>query len=97
MAQPRRKAEIRKNCLALTGHLEVREIISHCSGSPDGQPGSKVSGRDSGDAAGTSNSTNVRLTRQKSALYQWLAVPLEADFSFCHLKKGPWSSGGRAG
>jgi predicted ATPase len=29
-----------------------------------------------GDAAGTSNLTNVRLTRQKSALFQWLAVPL---------------------
>src|SRR5262249_801649 len=28
------------------------------------------------DAAGTSNSTNVRLTRQKSTLFQWLAVPL---------------------
>jgi len=28
------------------------------------------------DAAGTSNSTNVRLTRQKAALFQWLAVPL---------------------
>src|SRR5215831_4884091 len=27
-------------------------------------------------AAGTSNSTNVRLTRRKSALCQWLAVPL---------------------
>jgi hypothetical protein len=27
-------------------------------------------------AAGTSNSANVRLTRQKSALFQWLAVPL---------------------
>jgi hypothetical protein len=26
--------------------------------------------------AGTSNSTTVRLTRQKSALFQWLAVPL---------------------
>jgi len=26
--------------------------------------------------AGTSTSTNVRLTRQKSALFQWLAVPL---------------------
>src|SRR5262249_52304348 len=28
------------------------------------------------DAAGTSNSTNVRLTRQKSTLFQWLAAPL---------------------
>jgi len=28
------------------------------------------------DAAGTSNSANVRLTRQKSALFQWLAVSL---------------------
>ena len=28
------------------------------------------------DTAGISNSTNVRLTRQKSALFQWLAVPL---------------------
>src|SRR5262252_2916986 len=27
-------------------------------------------------AAGTSNSTNVRLTRRKSTLFQWLAVPL---------------------
>ena len=27
-------------------------------------------------AAGTSNSTNVRLTRQKSTLFQWLVVPL---------------------
>jgi hypothetical protein len=29
---------------------------------------------DGGDAS--SNSTDVRLTRQKSALFQWLAVPL---------------------
>ena len=29
-----------------------------------------------GEAAGTSNLTNVRLTRQKSGLFQWLAVPL---------------------
>jgi len=28
------------------------------------------------DAAGTSNSTKVRLTRQKSTLFQWLAIPL---------------------
>src|SRR5262249_51551993 len=27
-------------------------------------------------AAGTRNSTNVRLTRRKSTLFQWLAVPL---------------------
>src|SRR5215469_1015959 len=26
--------------------------------------------------SGTNNSTNVRLTRQRSALFQWLAVPL---------------------
>src|SRR5499427_29306 len=35
-------------------------------------------------AAGTSNSTNVRLTRRKSTLFQWLAVPL-------------WVAGGRVG
>src|SRR5215469_3720843 len=28
------------------------------------------------DPAGTSNSMSVRLTRQKSTLFQWLAVPL---------------------
>src|SRR5215813_13552534 len=34
-------------------------------------------GRVSGSgAAGTSNSTNVRLTRRKSTLFQWLAIPL---------------------
>ena len=50
----------------------------------DKGPNLSFQGRDQGglkrrwtkvDAAGTSNSTNVRLTRQKLPLFQWLVIP----------------------
>jgi hypothetical protein len=45
------------------------------------------------DAAGTSNSTNVRLTtRQKSTLFQWLAVPLCFPTGKDSAPTGSWHS-----
>ena len=41
------------------------------------------------DATGTNNS-NARLTRQKSALYQWLAIPL---WLLTHKNSVPTDSG----